>query len=80
MGASFTGNTTGSLAIRTTNAWAVDGMLDATVRGNTLRALPTERTACPVGPSVSRSDGWASGAIQGPSKDQSVAGCIPLEQ
>ena len=36
-GASFTGNTTGSLAIRTTNAFAVDGMLDTTVRDNTLQ-------------------------------------------
>ena len=44
-GASFTGNTTGSLAIRTTNAFAVDGMLDTTVRDNTLRALPMEKTA-----------------------------------
>ena len=77
VGASFTGNTTGSLAIRTTNTFAVDGMLDATVRGNALHALPMEPTACPVGPSVARSDGWASGTIQGPAKDQSVAGCIP---
>ncbi len=80
VGASFTGNTTGSLAIRTTNAFAVDGMLDATVRGNTLRALPMERTACPVGPSASRSDGWASGTFQDRPKDQSVAGCIPQER
>jgi hypothetical protein len=79
VGASFSGNTTGSLAIRTTNAFAVDGMLDATVRDNTLRALPMERTACPVGPSVSRADGWASGSIQGPAEDQSLAGCIPQE-
>jgi hypothetical protein len=79
-GASFTGNTTGALSIRTTNAFAVDGMLDATVRDNSLRALPMEATACPVGPSVSRADGWASGSIQGPAKDQSVAGCIPQER
>jgi hypothetical protein len=79
-GASFTGNTTGSLAIRTTNAFAVDGMLDTTVRDNTLHALPMERTACPVGPSASRGDGWASGTIEGSPKDQSLAGCIPLER
>ena len=79
-GSSFTGNTTGSLAIRTTNAFAVDGMLDTTVRDNTLRALPMEKTACPVGPSASRSDGWASGTIEGSPKDQSLAGCIPQEQ
>jgi hypothetical protein len=79
VGASFTGNTTGSLAIRTTNAFAVDGMLDATVRDNTLRALPMEKTACPVGPSASRRHGWASGTIEGDPKDQSLAGCIPQE-
>jgi hypothetical protein len=79
-GASFTGNTTGSLAIRTTNAFAVDGMLDTTVRDNTLRVLPMEGTACPVGPSASRGDGWASGTIEGSPKDQSLAGCIPQEQ
>lgn len=79
-GASFTGNTTGSLAIRTTNAFAVDGMLGTTVRDNTLRALPMEKTACPVGPSASRRDGWASGTIEGSPKDQSLAGCIPQER
>ena len=71
---------TGSLSIRTTNAFAVDGMLDTTVRGNTLNALPMEKTACPVGPSASRSDGWASGTIEGSPKDQSLAGCIPQER
>jgi hypothetical protein len=77
-GASFTDNTTGSLSIRTQNPFAVDGMLDATVRGNTLRALPMGPSPCPPGPTVSRANGWASGSIQGPAKDQSLSGCIPL--
>ena len=43
-------------------------------------ALPMEKTACPVGPSASRGDGWASGTIEGSPKDQSLAGCIPQER
>jgi hypothetical protein len=39
-----------------------------------------EGAACPLGPSASRGDGWASGTIEGSPKDQSLAGCIPQEQ
>jgi hypothetical protein len=76
VGASFTDNTTGLLSIRTNNPFAVDGMLDARVEGNTLRALPMGPSPCKPGATVSRADGWASGSIQGPVSDQSLAGCI----
>jgi hypothetical protein len=75
-GAAFLANTTGALAIRTRAPFAVDGMLHATVRGNALRARPMERTPCPAGRAVSRSDGWGSGRIQGRPADRSLAGCI----
>jgi hypothetical protein len=75
-GASFTDNTTGSLAIHTTSPFAVSGMLDATVQGNTLRSLPAAPSRCPAGPIAAVSGGWASGSIQSPKIDVPLSGCI----
>jgi hypothetical protein len=75
-GASFTGNTTGDLGIRTNNVFAVSGMLDVTLTGNHLRAEPMEPTPCPPGPVAAIREGLASGAIQGPTLDRPLSGCI----
>jgi hypothetical protein len=76
-GASFTGNTTGELAIRATHPIAVSGMLDATVEDNKLRARPSAGSRCaPAAVAASRSDGWASGSIQGPVTDLPLRHCF----
>jgi hypothetical protein len=75
-GAAFTDNTSGELAIRASSPFGVSGMLDATVEDNSLRSLPVAPTSCPAGPIASVTDGWASGAIQGPSVDVPLSGCI----
>jgi hypothetical protein len=51
-------------------------MLRATVQDNTLSTSPMEPTACKPGPTASLADGWASGSIQRPVKDQSLSACI----
>ena len=76
-GASFTGNTTGALAIRSTYPIAVGGMLDATVQQNRLRGLPSDPLPCPPAPvAASLADGWASGSIQGPVTNLPLSGCF----
>jgi hypothetical protein len=76
-GAAFTGNTTGSLFIRSGNPIAVQGMLDATVQGNDLHALGMEAGGCAHhAVAASLADGWASGRIQGPVSDVALSGCI----
>jgi hypothetical protein len=79
-GAAFVANTTGSLYARSANPIVVSGMLDVTVRDNTLRARPTQPETCPAygGVVASRADGWASGEIQGPVTDAPLSGCIGL--
>jgi hypothetical protein len=75
-GASFTGNNTGSLSVRTDCAICVSGMLDATVQDNDLATQLVRVHSCPlvdVGASVSA--GYASGTIQR-GTDVLIEGCV----
>jgi hypothetical protein len=76
-GAAFTDNTTGEAFVRSGNPIAVQGMLNATVQGNTLHTRSMQAGGCPHhAVAASESDGWASGRIQGPVSDVALDGCV----
>jgi hypothetical protein len=81
-GAAFINNTTGSQKILTDVGIGVSGMLDADVQGNTLAMTLANVSRCPATTRKSAKiiasvrAGWASGTIQGPYSQVSMAACI----
>ena len=65
VGASVTDNSSGTLTLRCNSGIAVDGMLEATVQGNTFAIELVEVSACPsVQVGADLSNGHASGNLQ----------------